>query len=135
MIHGAPVWGSAFFRYLLYRFRFSFPVYRFRLIVFVEDNTASAAAAAAAGGRGRRQRQEAVGPRCAAGGARQCHWSFGAVFEVKPSWRVPPTQAVLLECDHGHSWPFKFRSCSVWSGSCWTEAECHRLDLRPPPLS
>merc|ERR1712216_699450 len=74
----------------------------------------------------------AVGPRCAAGGARQCHWAFGAVFEVKPSWRVPPTQAVLLESDHGHSWPFKFRSCSVWSGSCWTEAERHRLDPKGP---
>ena len=36
-LYGAPVWGGTYFRYLLYRFRFT---------VFVEDNTASAAAAA-----------------------------------------------------------------------------------------
>merc|ERR1711924_275467 len=38
------------------------------------------------------------------------------VFTAKPSWRVPPTHSVLL-CSfvpHGHTGPFKFRSCSVW---------------------
>ena len=40
----ALVWGSTFFRYLLYRiFGRSFSVYRFRSIVFDEDNTACTA--------------------------------------------------------------------------------------------